>query len=44
LPIDTSPLNECAGLTGFIEADGNFYIKHSINQIICNFSLEQRML
>jgi hypothetical protein len=44
LPISTSPLNKNAWLAGFIESDGGFYIRHSIKQIICKFSLEQRML
>ena len=44
LPLDTSPLNKNSWLTGFIEADGGFYIRYSLNQIICKFALEQRMI
>nr|BBE20912.1 intronic protein at intron 2 of cox1 gene [Tricholoma matsutake] len=44
LPIDNSPLNNNSWLAGFIDADGSFYIRFSIKQIICKFSLEQRMI
>lgn len=44
LPLDNSPLDENSWLTGFIEADGGFYIRFSLKQIICKFSLEQRMI
>ena len=44
LPVDNTPLNENGWLTGFIEADGNFFIGYSEKQIICKFNLEQRMI
>lgn len=44
LPLDISPIDSNAWLAGFIDADGNFYIRHSLKQIICKFSLEQRMI
>jgi len=44
LPVDESPLHQNSWLAGFIEADGGFYIRHSLKQIICKFSLEQRMI
>ena len=44
LPLDNSPLDVNSWLTGFIEADGGFYIRFSLKQIICKFSLEQRMI
>ena len=53
LPLDNSPLDENSWLTGFIEAvliyslaqkGGGFYIRFSLKQIICKFSLEQRMI
>ena len=43
LPLDDSPLSQNSWLTGFIEADGGFYIRFP-NQIICKFNLEQRMI
>ena len=43
LPLDDSPLSKNSWLTGFIEADGGFYIRFP-NQIICKFNLEQRMI
>lgn len=44
LPLDNSPLDANSWLTGFIEADGGFYIRFSLKQILCKFSLEQRMI
>lgn len=43
-PIDVSPIYKNSWLAGFIEANGNFYIRYSDKQIICKFSLEQRMI
>lgn len=43
LALDSSPINSNRWLSGFIDADGGFYIRHSLKQIICKFSLEQRM-
>jgi len=44
LPLDTSSLLNNSWLAGFIDADGCFYIRCSLKQIICKFSLEQRMI
>ena len=44
LPLDNSPLSNNSWLAGFIDADGSFYIRYSPKQIICKFSLEQRMI
>lgn len=44
LPIDDSPINVNSWLSGFIDSDGNFYIRFSEKQIICKFALEQRMI
>lgn len=44
LLIDNSSLDHNGWLTGFIEADGNFFIGYSDKQIICKFNLEQRMI
>jgi len=43
-PIDNSPLNQNAWLTGFIDSDGNFFIRYSDKKINCKFNLEQRMI
>lgn len=44
LPLDNSPLHNNSWLAGFIDADGSFYLRNSLKQIICKFSLEQRMI
>lgn len=44
LPIDNSSLHDNSWLAGFIDADGCFYIRYSLKQIICKFNLEQRMI
>ena len=44
LPLNLSPILNDSWLTGFIDADGHFYIRNSLKQIICKFSLEQRMI
>ena len=44
LPINDSPILNDSWLSGFIDSDGCFYIRNSLKQIICKFSLEQRMV
>lgn len=47
-PICNQPLSADAWLAGFIDADGYFYVKHSLQtkttykQVLCSFSIEQR--
>ena len=42
-PINNSPLGSNSWLTGFLDADGGFYIRYPKN-ILCKFHLEQRMI
>ena len=44
LPLNDSPILNDSWLSGFIDADGYFYIRNSLKQIICKFNLEQRMI
>ena len=44
LPLNESPILKDSWLSGLIDADGNFYIRNSLKQIICKFNLEQRMI
>ena len=46
LPLDTSSLEDNSWLAGFIDAEGGFYIRCSspFNNILCKFTLEQRMI
>jgi len=46
LALDITPLSSNAWLAGFIEADGNFYIRYPLDKNLpsCRFSLEQRMV
>ena len=44
LPLNDSPILNDSWLSGFIDADGCFYIRNSLKQIICKFNLEQRMI
>jgi hypothetical protein len=44
LSLDNSPLFNNSWLAGYIDADGHFYIRYSLKQIQCKFSLEQRMI
>ncbi len=43
LPLDNSPLSSNAWLSGFFDAYSYFYLGISPTQIICKFSLEQRI-
>ena len=42
-PINTDLIGSNSWLSGFIDADGSFYIRHSPSSINCFFYLEQRM-
>ena len=42
--LNTNDLNTNHWLSGFIDADGGFYIRHSPSSINCFFYLEQRMI
>ena len=44
LPLNDSPILKDSWVSGFIDADGCFYIRNSLKQIICKFNLEQRMI
>jgi hypothetical protein len=44
LSLDNSSLFNNSWLAGFIDADGHFYIRYSLKQLQCKFSLEQRMI
>lgn len=44
LPLNDGPILNDSWLAGFIDADGCFYIRDSLKQIICKFNLEQRMI
>jgi len=44
LPIDQSNILDNPWWTGFIDAHGGFYIRHSVGSILCKFALEQRMI
>jgi LAGLIDADG endonuclease len=44
LPLNETHILKDSWLAGFIDADGGFYIRISLNQIICKFALEQRMI
>ena len=44
LPLNETSILQDSWLAGFMDADGGFYIRNSLNQIICKFALEQRMI
>lgn len=44
LPLNNNSILNDSWLSGFIDADGNFYTRNSLKQIICKFALEQRMI
>ena len=50
LPLSTNPLNSDSWLSGFIDADGSFLIRHSTletskkERIACSFVIEQRLI
>ena len=44
LPLNDGPILNDSWFSGFIDADGCFYIRDSLKQIICKFNLEQRMI
>ena len=44
LPLNESYILNDSWLSGFIDADANFYIRNSLKQIACKFALEQRMI
>jgi len=44
LPLNDNHILNDSWLSGFIDADGNFYIRNSLKQVICKFALEQRMI
>jgi len=44
LPLDSSPIQSNAWWSGFIDADGGFYIRYNKNSRLCSFRLEQRMI
>lgn len=43
-PLNTNNLNSNYWLSGFIDADGGFYIRYSPSSINCFFYLEQRLI
>lgn len=42
--LDNSTIDSNSWLAGYIEAEGGFYIRHSLKQISCKFNLEQKMI